>query len=244
MAGWMRGFIGLIVALLAAACAPAAPAPTAEPATPAPTNTPFVRPTLPPTFTPAVTPTEAALDLPPTPTPVLVQPLTGVRIEPPFSITLPEGWGRASDTFLYEELGDVVTVPFTLYQGPVSGGRGTILVLWNFRSVAAANPLGTPTTERSNWSDGLRLLRYPVFEPTCNIGTEPERAFTVGGRPATGTNFAAVDCPELPNTRGWFAGLTVNEIPFVFYVYTDPLEAMLGRAPQELQAILDSIVFQ
>lgn len=244
MAGWMRAWlVGLIVVLLGAACAPEAPTPTVEPPTPAPTNTPFVRPTLPPTFTPAVSPTPT-LDVTPSPTPVLVQPLTGVRIEPPFSITLPEGWGSASDTFLYEELGDVVTVPFTLYQGPVTGGQGTILVLWNFRSVAAANPMGTPTTERFNWSDGLRLLRYPVFEPTCNIGTEPERAFSVGGRPATGTNFAAVDCPELPDTRGWFAGLTVNDIPFVFYIYADPLEAMANTVPWELQAILDSIVFQ
>jgi hypothetical protein len=235
--------IGLVGTLVLSACAAQAPTPTLEPPTPAPTNTPFVRPTLPPTFTPS-SPASPTSDATLTPTPVLVQPLTGIRIPPPFTITLPEGWGRASDTFIYEELGDVVTVPFVLYQGPVTGGRGTILVLWNFRSAAAANPLGTPTTERFNWSDGLRLLRYPVFEPTCNIGTEPQRTFSVGGRPATGTNFAAVDCPGLPDTRGWFAGLTVNDVPFVFYVYADPLEAMANSVPWELQAILDSVVFQ
>lgn len=239
MAPWMRLWGGLLLAL--AGCA--APAPTATPPpTPVPTNTPFLRPTLPPTFTPA-SPAPAP-NVTPSATPVLVQPLTGVRIDPPFSITLPQGWGSGSDTFLYEELGDVVTVPFTIYQGPVTGGRGTILVLWNFRSVLAANPLGTPTTERFSWSDGLRLLRYPVFEPTCNIGTEPERTFSVGGRPATGTHFAAVDCPGLPDTRGWFAGLVVNDVPFVFYVYTDPLEAMTQQAPSELQAILDTVVFR
>lgn len=242
----MRHWIHLISGLLllsATSCAAPPPTATSEPPTPVPTNTPFIRPTLPPTFTP-VSPTQPALDVTPSATPVLVQPLTGVRVEPPFSITLPEGWSSASDTFIYEELGDIVTVPFTIYQGPVTGGRGTILVLWNFRSVVGANPLGTPTTERFNWSDGLRLLRYPVFEPTCNIGTEPERAFSVGGRPATGTNFAAVDCPELPDTRGWFAGLTVNDIPFVFYMYADPLEAMANSVPWELQAILDTIVFE
>ncbi len=240
---WLRvmGFLG---AFALSACAAQAPTPTTEPPTPVPTNTPFVRPTLPPTFTPA-SPALAAPDVTPTQTPVLVQPLTGVRIPPPFKITLPEGWGSASDTFIYEELGDVVTVPFVLYQGPVTGGRGTILVLWNFRRAAAApNPLDTPTAERFNWSDGLRLLRYPVFEPTCNIGTEPQRTFSVGGRPAVGTNFAAVDCPELPDTRGWFAGLTVNDVPFVFYVYADPLEAMANSVPWELQAILDSVVFE
>ncbi|MEO8395709.1 MAG: hypothetical protein ABI700_22130, partial [Chloroflexota bacterium] len=64
-----------------------------------------------------------------------------------------------------------------------------------------------------------------------------------GGLQAIGTQFAAVKCPQLPDTRGWFAGLRQFEINFVFYVYTDPIAAMDGSAPNELQAILDTVQF-
>lgn len=232
---------GLILISVLAACgsAPAAPTVTVVlQATLVPTNTPFVRRELPPVFTATPTP-----NVSPTPAPILVEPLMGVRVQPPLTIDLPSEWETAYDTFLYQELGDVITVPFALYQGPVTGGQGTIVLLWNFRSVTAANTLGTPLTTAYDWSDGLRLLRYPIFEPTCNIGTDPQRNFTVGQLPASGTNFRVVDCPELPNTKGWFAGLSVGGIGYVFYVYTDPIEALSDPVPSELQAILDSVRF-
>jgi hypothetical protein len=51
-----------------------------------------------------------------------------------------------------------------------------------------------------------------------------------------------VDCPELADTRGWFAGLRQYNINFIFYVYADPIEAM-DTAEDELQAILNTIRF-
>lgn len=228
---------GIILAGLLAACGTPSPTLT-DTALPAATlvasNTPFVRKTLPPIFTATPGP-EGTL----TTTPVLVDPLMGVRVPPPLTMALPADWEVAYDTFLYEELGDTITVPFALYQGPVTGGTGTIVLLWNYRRILMT---GTPSAA-ADWSDGLRLLRYPVFEPTCNIGTDPQRDFTVGGLPAAGTNFRVVDCPELPDTKGWFASLIVNDIGYIFYLYTDPIEAMKDTVPFELQAILDSVRF-
>ena len=93
------------------------------------------------------------------------------------------------------------------------------------------------------WTDGTRLLRLAIVETGCNVGTDLRRNYSVGGLQATGTQFAAVNCPQLPDTRGWFAGLRQFDVNFVFYVYTDPIGAMDGNAPNELQAILDTVQF-
>jgi hypothetical protein len=82
-----------------------------------------------------------------------------------------------------------------------------------------------------------------MVEQGCNAGTDLQRTYEVGGRSGSGTQFAIVDCPETPDTRGWFVGLQEDGLNFVFYVYADPIEAM-DVAEEELQAVLDSVVFQ
>lgn len=235
----LKNACGALLVCLLAACTPATtatvtPLPTTLPTLVA-SSTPYVRPTLPPAFTPAVTTTASGTVAP---TAVQIEPLTGIKVAPPLSITLPDGWQFGYDTMLYTDVGDVTSVPLALYQGPVTGGTGTIVLLWNFRSVMVMDQ-----TQPNMWVDGLRLLRSLVFDPTCNIGTDPQRDFSVGGLPAIGTNFRAVDCPASPNTKGWFAGVTVNDVNYVFYLYTDPIEIMTGQVPYDLQAILDSVVF-
>jgi hypothetical protein len=173
-----------------------------------------------------------------------VDSYTGVGVNPPFSIALPDGWGSHFDTALLPELGELVPIPLALYQGPVSGGTGTIVVLWDFRSVTTANPFDAAYGQINLWVDGLRYLRLLVVEMSCNVGTDLQTDFTIGNRVGTGTYWQAVDCPEgLPDTRGWFTGVQVEEVGFLFYILTDPLEAMDGEADVELQRILDTISF-
>jgi hypothetical protein len=69
-----------------------------------------------------------------------------------------------------------------------------------------------------------------------------QREYNVGGLTAIGTQFAAVDCPELPDTRGWFAGLRQYNLNYIFYVYTGPISAM-DTAEAELQSILNTVLF-
>ena len=232
--------IGLVVLAACSSAATPTPTPTFTPeATLVPSNTPLVRPTLPPAYTATPTPDVSA-----TPTLIQIDPLLGIKVEPPLTIDLPDGWQLGYDTLLFEDAGELTSVPIALYQGPVTGGQGTIVLVWNFRSVTAGVANATPTGDPDMWIDGLRLLRALVFDAACNMGTDAQRDFTVGGLPATGTNFRAVDCPDAPNTKGWFAGLTVNEVNFVFYLYTDPIDALKDPVPFELQAILDSVVFE
>jgi hypothetical protein len=165
-----------------------------------------------------------------------------IRDRPPLGLTLPEGWRFGYDTIVFQDLDTFTDVPLALYQGPVTGGQGTIVLLWNFPSFV---PFSVGNASRpSLWLDGLRLLRLLVFDPSCNLGTAPQRAYSVGGREAVGTTFSAVDCgEEAPDTRGWFAGLQVDGINYLFYLYTDPIEAMGGQAAFDLQAILDSVAW-
>lgn len=211
-------------------------------------NTPTPVPTS--TATAAV-PLSSATATPPLPqqtsaTPMLIDPLVGLSVEPPISIDLPQGWGFAYNTFLYTDVtGEVEAIPFAFYQGPVTDGTGSIVLLWGFDSVV--NPFSTAaqTGETFPWLDGLRLLRVVILDSTCNIGTSPQTAYSVGELPASGTQFSAIDCPdEQPDTRGWFAALEVDSINFAFYQYIDPLPEPNSAAEQELQAILDSIEFR
>jgi hypothetical protein len=48
----------------------------------------------------------------------------------------------------------------------------------------------------------------------------------------------------VPDTRGWFAGVQVYGMSFVFYAFGEPISVMDGAAVQEMQAILDSIRFR
>jgi len=161
---------------------------------------------------------------------------------PPFDITLPEGWGRAYSTIVLQDIDAIRNIPFALYQGPVTGGMGTIIVLWAFPNLIPSGGLTGADVPPDLYIDGTRLLRLAVVEERCNIGTDLRREYSVGGLAAVGTSFAAVDCPGQPNTRGWFAGLQQFNLNFVFYVYAEPLAAMDVAEP-EMQALLDSVRF-
>jgi hypothetical protein len=176
-------------------------------------------------------------------TPIVINPLLDMPIEPPISIELPDDWGYAYNAFLYTDLdGRVETIPFAYYEGPVTNATGTIILLWGFDTVV--NPFGGQQGS-TPWLDGLRLLRLVIMDNQCNIGTAPEREYNVGNITATGTQFSAVDCPEgIPDTRGWFAATFVDGVNFAFYVYADPIQPVGSPAIPELQAILDTVEFR
>lgn len=185
---------------------------------------------------------DPAAQLTATATPVLISPLLGLPIQPPLTIELPDDWRYAYNAFIYADLdGRIETVPFAYYEGPVTDGTGTIVLLWGFDSVV--NPFAAQQATNP-WLDGLRLLRLVIMDHSCNIGTAPQREYSVGGLDATGTQFSAVDCPEgIPDTRGWFAALNVDEVNFAFYMYIDPLPPAGTPAEFDLQAILDTVEF-
>ncbi len=262
MIGYRRHFVlTMSFSLLLAACA----------APPAPTATPTLLPSLTPSSTPdlqaavagtltALAPTAAATAPTASPTateaPIVVTlpPLARQRIPPPLELTLPDGWETVGyDVLVLNDVGDIRGIPFAVYRGPVGGGQGmgTVVLLWGFPNLVGGNPFEAARQELDLWSDGLRLLRLAVLEQGCNIGTDLRRQYTVGGRPAVGTQFSAVDCPELPDARGWFAGVRERDLNFVFYAYAEG-DAMVdpqrldayNAARDELQAILDTVRFQ
>jgi len=240
----------LLITVFLAACSSAPPTATTTP-TLVPSLTASPLPTLQPSVTePPLTATATPFTETPTPTliAVTIEPLLGQGSRPPLDITLPDGWLVGYDTFVLGDVDrEVSFVPLVVYSGPVTGGTGTIVLLWGFSSVVGGvNPLsaqmGTPLPEPDMWTDGLRLLRLAVVEAQCNIGTDLRRDYPVAGLTGTGTQFAAVGCPETSDTRGWFVGVREFGVPYIFYVYTDPIEVMDNEAVQaELQAILDSI---
>lgn len=188
--------------------------------------------------------TSASLDPEATDEPLLVtlEPLMGEQIAPPLTLDLPDGWRAGYDTLVLQDIDAIRNIPFAVYSGPVEGGTGTIVLLWGFPNLVAGNPFEQTEIEVDLWSDGLRLLRLAIVEEGCNIGTDLRRQYAIGGLTATGTQFSAVDCPELADTRGWFAGLRQLNINFVFYAFTEPISAMeTGR--DQLQAILDTARF-
>ena len=188
-------------------------------------------------------PADATAEATPDELVVTVEPLLGQQIDPPLDITLPSGWRFGTDTLILHDVDvEMRTVPLAVYTGPVTGGVGTIVLLWGFPSLVAGNPFTGNGVEPDIWTDGLRLLRLAVVEEGCNIGTDLRTQYSIGGLSAVGTQFSAVDCPELPDTRGWFSGVRISGINFVFYVFTDPIDAM-NTAQTELQTILDTVVF-
>lgn len=171
-------------------------------------------------------------------------PVTNEATAPPIIIGLPQGWRSGYAVQFLRDIDADRTIPVAVYQGPVTGGTGNIVLLWGFPNLNIAPEGGTipETVTPDLWLDGVRLLRLAVVEAGCNVGTDLRREYNVGGMTAVGTQFAAVDCPELPDTRGWFAGLRQYNINFIFYVFTEPIEAM-DVAETELQAILNSVRF-
>jgi protein-disulfide isomerase len=186
---------------------------------------------------------------------VQINPLIEGDLPTPIDIILPEGWGVSiDDAILVRDIDALRSVPLTLYRGPVPGGTGYIAMYWGFPSLVAGDPiaaeLGGPTPVPNLVTDGRRLLRVSVVEAGCNVGTGPERTYTLAeGRTGTGVSWSAVDCPELPDTRGWFVSTTHESMNFVFYAYLDPIDP-LGPTPEEetarvmLQSILDSVRFR
>ncbi|RMF77593.1 MAG: hypothetical protein D6737_17265 [Chloroflexi bacterium] len=207
-----------------------------------PSNTPLPAPSQTPV--PVDTATPLATTTPEEPPVVITLDATlGEAIDPPLTIDLPAGWDAPlSDILLLNDIGDLRGIPFTVYSGPVTGGTGNIVLLWGFPNLTPGNPFEAEAAEVDLWADGLRLLRLAIVEQGCNIGTDLRRSYRVGLLPAVGTQFAAVDCPELADTRGWFAGVQEGGINFVFYMFTDPIEAM-DVASEELQAIIDTVRF-
>lgn len=200
------------------------------------TTTTAQSPTPPAEATPETTPET-------TPDVVYINPLTqGDDLPPPIHIALPDDWGWTYDGLVFEDIGEVRVLPFAVYGGPLpDGGEGYIVLLWGFPSTMGSNPLFP--REPNLYIDGLRYLRIVLLEVGCNVGTDFQYDdYSVGGLPATGTQFAAVDCPSTSDTRGWFAGLNVDNINFIFYVYSEPLEAMDGQEAF-FQAILDTVEF-
>ncbi len=234
----------LLIALFVGGCAPA-PTPTLTPV-PTETATPPPPPTLPPTPTsppptiartalPTLTPTgEAAA--PPTPYATRQQVEEGVA--PPLDITLPEGWQYGYGVL---PIRDALTggVPVAIYTGPLPDlpeATGSVVILWNFPSISAS---ATPDL----WADGLRFLRGALLDPSCNIGTDLTRSFSVGPHDAAvGTYFQAVGCQGEADTAGWFAGVQEQGGNYVFYAYVEPI-AQYNAAIPTLQAILESVVF-
>lgn len=243
--------VALAAVLLLAACGGGEPPPPPT-ATETATLVPSLTNTLPPTLTP-VPPTPQATDTPeiteeltPTQVVITVIPEIGVGVAPPVDLTLPDGW--ASRDYLIPGTdvdGVFIIYNVSVYGGPVSGGQGTIILVWGFQNLTLGSPIdGRPVAPINLWSDGLRLWRLLVVTPTCNVGTDVQRDFSVGGLPATGTYVNAFDCPDdLDNWAGWFAGLQETGINFLFYAFTDP-ETFQGAAAGELQAILDSARFR
>lgn len=166
-------------------------------------------------------------------------------IPPPINITLPDGWETRHGTQLIQDIDGPRVIPFTEYRGPVSGGTGSIILVWGFPEIGLGSNPFDPDAEVtfSLYSDGLRLLRLAVVDPGCNLGTDVERTFRIGDDLAKGTVFSIVDCPAEPDTRGWFAGVHKDGLNFVFYMTGNPITVMDSDAPLEMQAILDTVEF-
>lgn len=166
----------------------------------------------------------------------------GQEIDPPLTLELPDDWLSANSTVAIQDVFGLQLVPFTVYAGPVTGGEGFIIVLWGYETAGTFNPL-TQEANVSPYLDALRLLRLAVIGGDCVPGVDVQQIFTVGDVEGIGANFSAYRCETTLDTRGWFVGLEVDGVNMGVYIYTEPIGAMDGIAPQELQAILDSAEF-
>ena len=261
----------LVAAVLCGACEPAVTIPgTPIVASPIATNVPQVVATTPvksaatvttvPSATPNLTPSAtsalvAMLSLTPnltavaTTAPFVPEPGTS----PPLTLTLPKDW-RVTYTRLpvVDQVGEAL-INVAAYAGPVTGdaqttGTGFIYVLWNYPSLAPANPGALPTSvadfqKQQILGDAYRLLRGTVFDVSCTFGTYGHNDFTIGKMPAYGQTFQSTACQDnSPDVVGWYAGLYQGGTGLLFYAYIQPVaDYNLGRP--DLQRILDSIVF-
>lgn len=233
----------LILSVILAACGgttePTAQVAPTEP--PTPTLVPTLQASPLPTLQPSITPEPKVT---PSETPMIMDNLIEEEMPPPLTMDLPDGWQYGSGARVFNDIGELRVVPFALYTGPVTDGTGFIVVLWDFPNATSGNPFMQEGTQPDLYVDGLRLLRLVILEQDCVVGTDLKMEYSIGGRPASGTQFSTSGCPEIADTRGWFAGLFEQDVPFVFYAYTDPITAMDGPAQSELQTILDSVQFE
>ncbi|MCC7446526.1 MAG: hypothetical protein IT324_03870 [Anaerolineae bacterium] len=196
----------------------------------------------------ALTPNAA---LTPLPTQAALQP----GGPPPLDIKLPPDWKFGYQLVPIRDQFVQASMNMAVYQGPVTGGQGTIIILWGFPSLAPpptlsgaqllTNAPGTPAPDlqaQAIWADGLRLLQGTVLDLTCNVGHFGQRTLTIGGQQAIGEYFAASQCQGEPDTAGWFAGLKQGGGTFLFYAYIDPVQAYNQGRP-EVQQILDTVAF-
>ncbi|MEO8392117.1 MAG: thioredoxin domain-containing protein, partial [Chloroflexota bacterium] len=124
-------------------------------------------------------------------------PLTNDHIAPPLTMGLPQGWSRAYDALVLQDIDGIRPIPFALYSGPVTGGTGYIVLLWGFPNLVKFSGAPSADIQPDVWTDGTRLLRLAIVETGCNVGTDLRRNYSVGGLQAIGTQFAAVKCPQL-----------------------------------------------
>lgn len=172
----------------------------------------------------------------------ILEAAEGQEIDPPMTLDLPEDWLWGNGTAVIQDVFGLQLLPFTIYTGPVTGGDGFIVIIWGYESIGVLNS-ETGETKQTPYNDALRLLRFALIGPDCVPGIDVEREFEIGEYTAQGSNFSAYRCEETVDTRGWFMGLQVDGVSMSIYAYTEPIQAMDGTAPQELQAILDTAEF-
>lgn len=250
----MKHLIWIVfICLFAAGCASGSD-PTAVPSatnTLVPSNTPEPFPTETPTLEAEVIQIEETAPVDPEateepPLEIIIEATEGQELPAPLGINLPEGWAQQDGTVLLEDVQGLNILPFSAYVGPVTGGNGFIIVVWGFQSITTGNPLMPNFGTIDLQADGLRLLYLAVMDVQCVVAPDEAsgRTFSVGGLPAIGNAFSAFDCPENADTKGWYAALNQERVNYVFYAYTEPIEAIDGPAADELQTILDSVQFQ
>jgi hypothetical protein len=177
---------------------------------------------------------------------------------PAIDIKLPSGWKAEYYVVPIREALVQASVNLARYYGPVNNnGVGTILVLWGFPSIgapptaAAPGPTATPVPnvtplsyqQQLLWSDGIRLLQGTVVEITCNVGTYEQRFFQVGPMTGIGAYFNVSQCPDEPDTVGWFAGVNASTTNYLFYAYVEPIQTY-NEGRTQLQTILDTVTFK
>lgn len=175
---------------------------------------------------------------------IVIAPAEDQEIDPPISIDLPEDWLYGNGTTLVQDPVGLQLVPYTLYTGPVTDGTGYIVLVWGYDSIGYGNIVTLESTV-TPYIDALRILRLAVIGTDCIAGVDVERDFSVGGIDVRGSNWSAYRCEDdIPDARGWFLGHYTDGVNFGFYMYTEPIEAMDGQAPYDLQAILDTVEFR
>jgi hypothetical protein len=211
---------------------------------------PTIDPNAPPTATSALI-AQASATLPPgiSPTPSATLPSVQPGAAPPFTIDLPEGWNYTYTLIPINDLAGPVTVNVASYSGVIGGGRGFILVLWNFPTIVPISPRAIPTNvkdiqDQSSFSDGYRMLRGSILDTACAVNIYGRNYFKIGGREGLGQLYQTSGCLDnRPDLIGWYAGIWEGGKQYMFYSYVEPPQAY-NNGQAALQAILNTVKFQ